>query len=158
MIKVRKNVFETNSSSTHSIAIGNDLKYDVLDLEEPFFIKNEDGEYIVNSDEVFSYCYSRQFDILMSLSEKTAFLVAYGYKKNIIENVLREIIPNFTKINISKDDEAFMPNPETKNLEVESFLKDPNKILIIDSDESFYGEDFKKNNLFQNWIFNNKNI
>ena len=84
--------------------------------------------------------------------------MAYGYKKNIIENVLREIIPNFTKINISKDDEAFMPNPETKNLEVESFLKDPNKILIIDSDESFYGEDFKKNNLFQNWIFNNRNI
>ena len=158
MIKIRKNVFETNSSSTHSIAIGNDLKYDILDLEEPYFTKNENGEYIVNSDEVFSYCYSRQFDILMSLSEKTAFLVAYGYKKNIIENVLREIIPNFTKINISKDDEAFMPNPETKNLEVESFLKDPNKILIIDSDESFYGEDFKKNNLFQNWIFNNKNI
>lgn len=158
MVKIRKNVFETNSSSTHSIAIGNDLKYDVLDLEEPFFIKNEDGEYVINSDEVFSYCYSREFDILMSLSEKTAFLIAYGYKQNIIESVLKEIIPNFTKINIPKDDEAFMPNPETKNLEVESFLKDPNKILIIDSDESFYGEDFKKNNLFQNWIFNNKNI
>ena len=104
MIKVRKNVFETNSSSTHSIAIGNDLKYDVLDLEEPYFTKNEDGEYIINSDEVFSYCYSREFDILMSLSEKTAFLIAYGYKQNIIESVLKEIIPNFTKINIPKDD------------------------------------------------------
>ena len=67
MIKIRCNVFETNSSSTHSIAIGNDLKYNVLDLEEPYFTKNEDGEYIMNIDaDDITY----EFNILTTLTEK----------------------------------------------------------------------------------------
>ena len=76
MLKIRSNVFETNSSSTHSIAIGNNLKYDILDLEEPYFTKNEDGEYIMNTDaDDITY----EFNILTTLTEKTFYLAYNEY-------------------------------------------------------------------------------
>ena len=50
MIKIRANVFATNSSSMHSIAIAKNItKYNVLDLEEPYFTRINYGNYILNN-------------------------------------------------------------------------------------------------------------
>lgn len=142
MIKIRKNVFETNSSSTHSIAIGNDLKYNVLDLEEPYFTKNEDGEYImnINADDI-----TYEFNILTTLTEKTFYLAYNGYDIDEINEALKKIIPNFKRLKVNNNNEY--PEYEIANIDINYFLQKPNYVIILDNDNEYIYDDLAESNL-----------
>ena len=57
MKKIRKNIFETNSSSTHSISVcGNEADCDMYD----FIIPNENGEIIFSNSICFSWGFEKQ--------------------------------------------------------------------------------------------------
>lgn len=139
MIKIRTNVFETNSSSMHSIAIAKNItKYDILDLEEPYFTRISYGNYILNNYD--TSIYRNEFDILITLSEKVAYLLYYDYDINEINKVLMKIIPNFGLIKIKKsfhkNDEKELPDFSIANL-----LNNPNNVIIIDGDETYVCDD-----------------
>jgi len=141
MIKIRKNVFETNSSSTHSIAIGNDLKYDVLDLEEPYFTKNEDGEYIMNIDaDDITY----EFNILTTLTEKTFYLAYNGYDIDEINEALKAIIPNFKRLKGNNDEYS---KYEIAEINVDNFLSDSKYVIVLDNDNEYVYDDLAESDL-----------
>lgn len=135
MIKIRENVFETNSSSMHSIAIAKNItKYNVLDLEEPYFTRINYGNYILNNYD--TSIYRNEFDILITLSEKVAYLLYYDYDINEINKVLMKIIPNFKSIKIKK---SFHKNNEKEfpDFSIANILNNPNNVIIIDGDETY---------------------
>ena len=135
MFKTRSNVFETNSSSMHSIAIAKNItKYDVLDLEEPYFTRISYGNYILNNYD--TSIYRNEFDILITLSEKVAYLLYYDYDINEINKILRKIIPNFESIKIKK---SFNKNnkKELPDFSIANLLNNPNNVIIIDGDETY---------------------
>lgn len=135
MIKLRRSVFETNSSSMHSIAIAKNItKYDVLDLEEPYFTKLNYGNYEINDYD--TSIYRNEFDILITLSEKVAYLLYYNYDVKEINKVLRKIIPNFNSIKVKK---KFHRNNEKElsDFSITNLLNDPENVIIIDGDETY---------------------
>lgn len=141
MIKIRCNVFETNSSSTHSIAIGNNLKYDILDLEEPYFTKNEDGEYIMNTDaDDITY----EFNILTTLTEKTFYLAYNEYDIESINEALKGIIPNFKRL---KKDNNEYSEYTIAGIDIDCFLRNPNYVIILDNDNEYVYDDLTESNL-----------
>lgn len=154
MIKLRKNVFETNSSSMHSIAIAKNItKYDVLDLEEPYFTRISYGNYILNNYD--TSIYRNEFDILITLSEKVAYLLYYDYDINEINKVLMKIIPNFGLIKIKKsfhkNDEKELPDFSIANL-----LNNPNNVIIIDGDETYVCDNLLETGLLKKEFANSR--
>lgn len=69
MKKIRKNIFETNSSSTHSISVcGNEADCDMYD----FIIPNENGEIIFSN----SICFSWGFEKFNDAHTKALYCIA----------------------------------------------------------------------------------
>ena len=154
MIKLRKNVFETNSSSMHSIAIAKNItKYDVLDLEEPYFTRISYGNYILNNYD--TSIYRNEFDILITLSEKVAYLLYYDYDINEINKVLMKIIPNFESIKIKK---SFNKNNEKElpDFSIANLLNNPNNVIIIDGDETYVCDNLFKVGLLKKGLLSSR--
>ena len=154
MIKSRKNVFETNSSSMHSIAIAKNItKYDVLDLEEPYFTRISYGNYILNNYD--TSIYRNEFDILITLSEKVAYLLYYDYDINEINKVLMKIIPNFESIKIKK---SFNKNNEKElpDFSIANLLNNPNNVIIIDGDETYVCDNLFKVGLLKKELLSSR--
>lgn len=155
MIKIRRGVFETNSSSMHSLVIKKSGK--VLTGEE--ILKDtcvwENGDYHVYDDDIE---YGRSpFRILTSPTEKFLYLIA-SYSDN--EPMRNELIEKFKEITNIKNIEfpiAYWDNDEPyygsvdhqsiglvtnylndKNIEFEDFILNDKYIIVIDGDE--YGE------------------
>lgn len=154
MIKIRANVFETNSSSMHSIAIAKNItKYDVLDLEEPYFTRINYGNYILNNYD--TSIYRNEFDILITLSEKVAYLLYYDYDINEINKVLIKIIPNFESIKIKK---SFYKNNEKElpDFSIADLLNNPNNVIIIDGDETYVCDNLFKVGLLKKGLLSSR--
>lgn len=154
MIKLRRNVFETNSSSMHSIAIAKNItKYDVLDLEEPYFTRINYGNYILNNYD--TSIYRNEFDILITLSEKVAYLLYYDYDINEINKILRKIIPNFESIKIKK---SFNKNNEKElpDFSIADLLNNPNNVIIIDGDETYVCDNLFNVRLLKKELLNSR--
>lgn len=110
MIQIRKNVFETNSSSTHCLVINNDAnfsedafnaKYDVFaGKSEPIYVNGEeipDGECFVSVQDKLSYLVRL---ICMQLrSEEDDW--DYELPANKLLALLKELFPNtdFSSVN-----------------------------------------------------------
>ena len=154
MIKIRENVFETNSSSMHSIAIAKNItKYNVLDLEEPYFTRINYGNYILNNYD--TSIYRNEFDILITLSEKVAYLLYYDYDINEINKILRKIIPNFESIKIKK---SFYKNNEKElpDFSIADLLNNPNNVIIIDGDETYVCDNLFKVGLLKKGLLSSR--
>ena len=143
MIKIRENVFETNSSSMHSIAIAKNItKYNVLDLEEPYFTRINYGNYILNNYD--TSIYRNEFDILITLSEKVAYLLYYDYDINEINKVL-------IKKSFHKNNEKELPDFSIANI-----LNNPNNVIIIDGDETYVCDNLFNVGLLKKELLNSR--
>lgn len=154
MIKIRADVFETNSSSMHSIAIAKNItKYDVLDLEEPYFTRINYGNYILNNYD--TSIYRNEFDILITLSEKVAYLLYYDYNINEINKILRKIIPNFESIKIKK---SFHKNNEKElpDFSIANLLSNSKNVIIVDGDETYVCDNLFNVGLLKKELLNSR--
>jgi len=102
MIKNRRSVFETNSSSSHSISIRKEGSYVTAEeLEKMFKYKvGSDGEYTFFD---FELEFERSpFSVLTTFENKLRFAVAsFGYdkeKREEIEAIMYEFIPGLQTI------------------------------------------------------------
>lgn len=148
---VRQSVFETNSSSMHSIAVKKNHK--IIDKPDKYFILTKDGKKRVYRD---LYYGRTPFECLSSMKEKALYLIAANaYREDIedfIENeinpVFRKFYSNFTgfefneyhgKVKYGDVDQQssslLMEFLRKNNISIETFLTDSAYIVFIDGDE-----------------------
>lgn len=146
MIQIRDNVFETNSSSAHTIAVKNHDEYD-YDLK---WLLDEDGTFKLWSTSDLDFGRS-PFDVLCTTYQKIPYFIAtYGYK--FISKIIMENIPEVKRIEKPHIDKRW-DDPDLKqgidhqsvgmlqhfikknNLTIEEALFNNKYIIIIDGDE-----------------------
>ena len=146
MIQIRDNVFETNSSSAHTIAVKNHDEYD-YNLK---WLLDEDGTFKLWSTSDLDFGRSL-FDVLCTTYQKIPYFIAtYGYK--FISKIIMENIPEVKRIekpHINKrwDDPDLKQGIDHQsvgmlqhfikehNLTIEEALFNNKYIIIIDGDE-----------------------
>ena len=146
MIQIRDNVFETNSSSAHTIAVKNHDDYD-YDLK---WLLDEDGTFKLWSTSDLDFGRS-PFDVLCTTYQKIPYFIAtYGYE--FISKIIMENIPEVKRIkkpHINKrwDDPDLKQGIDHQsvgmlqhfikehNLTIEEALFNNKYIIIIDGDE-----------------------
>ena len=113
MLQIRKNVFETNSSSTHCLVIRKDKldsdinediflkKYDVFAGKSEAIKKNIDGEKFIEVQDKLTYLVKIALMCMHSTDEEDEGNPAYE-----LINILKEIFPNtdFSEVTYEKYD------------------------------------------------------
>lgn len=161
-IQIRKNVFETNSSSMHSLVICNEEKLNQLYVNGESRIKTHDDmleeleRYLKNG--VLDYSYSSwqfgrsPFRFLSTFSDKLQYYLAsnVGWDEDKIPTeimeVVQKLLPEVKKIKLPKPDrfgnrpinfdESYYYSWKHKyNFTDEEFLTDDKYIVIQDGDE-----------------------
>ena len=146
MIQIRNNVFETNSSSAHTIAVKNKDEYD-YDLK---WFLNEDGSFEFWDTSSLEFGRS-PFDVLCTTYQKIPYFIAsYGFKK--ISKIIMENIPEVKEIKKPRINSRW-DDPDLKqgidhqsigmlqhfiqknNITIEEALFNNKYIIIIDGDE-----------------------
>ena len=146
MIQIRNDVFETNSSSAHTIAV---KKNDEWDFDLKWFL-DENGVFELLSTSELEFGRS-PFDVLCTTYQKIPyFIAAYGFKK--ISEIIKKNIPEVKKFkkpyfNSKWDDPDLKQGIdhqsvgmlqhfiEKNNLSIEEALFNNKYIIIIDGDE-----------------------
>lgn len=141
MIQIRNDVFETNSSSAHTIAI---KKKDKYDYDLGWYVDNDGKFEMWGSDLEFG---RSPFDILMTTREKLPyFICVFGFKK--ISRIILENVPEVKEIKKSRlnseDLKGWIDHQSVgmlehfikeHNLTIEEALFNTKYIIIIDDDE-----------------------
>lgn len=148
---IRRSVFETNSSSSHSMCIKNDNVEDCLDIEHIINdLLNGRGAWKIKDNH-----YGRSpFRFLNKFSEKVLYALAvYGYddekdpdsKIKQIEEIVRSYVPEFSSFDISSSDSyykfGYAENTgfdvwlKNNNITLEEFLVSNKYAVVVDGDE-----------------------
>lgn len=155
-IQIRRNTFETNSSSMHSLVI---TKTPVKHLkEEGMWIYN--GTLSLNPEDELSFGRS-PFDILSTPFDRFRYLMAlYADKPEIQDKVveaLKEVIPTVKNV-VIKEDEYYEYSGsvdhqssnlipgflEEYNVSFKEFIENDKYMIIIDGDEYCKWENLKE--------------
>ena len=159
--QIRTNVFETNSSSVHSLVIRTDsllkdLEEEPLYTEEEIIEELQDVGYLDKAALLFQpdreedWYYERfPFRVLSSFSDKLKYMTAYrAYDRNwieMIQEILKELIPSLLIVNFPLNMYA-NGFPRIKKYEqkeaLKNFLINRKYIIICDGDEYCVWEDF----------------
>lgn len=165
MVTIRQNVFETNSSSMHSLCITSNTEEDDL-RDEQFWI--HDGIWRIREDDLTFERYP--FRILCRFSDKVKYLIASlcgSYtnsdeaEKNLdeIRDVCKDVIPEFKDFAFEVD---FAENPyygyaqnygsfetwlKANKVSAKDFLLSKKYIIICDGDEYCEWEKVKASGL-----------
>lgn len=102
-INIRKGLFETNSSSMHTIVVLNeDEHYDKKDIEEEMWLDNEGTMEIFSEGELD---FGRHFDILITFVEKLKYAIAYYGKERFeeIEKIANKYVPECKRIDLPSE-------------------------------------------------------
>lgn len=174
MKQIRYNVFETNSSSSHSLVIKKNNDIYTGELLKRYV--NEYGELTFFGDDPF-YFGRYPFEILYSQIDKTRYMIAlYGLKK--VSKVIKEICPDFKyfvynkmerddlerygEINYryhstEKDDmvgeidhqscDVVLSYMERNNISIKDIILNDKYVIIVDGDEYDVFGTFKESNL-----------
>lgn len=170
-IKVRKSVFETNSSSMHSLVVKKeDGYYTEEELREDLYINN-DGEWDLSwGDEL---CFGRSpFGVLTTFESKTRYAIAsiccysqYTITDNIdkskdnfdkIKEMFIKYIPECKKIELRKntdfpygwvDENILTGFLEENQITLEEFLTNKKYVVIVDGDEYCIWDSLKESGL-----------
>lgn len=171
MIKIRNSVFETNSSSMHSLVIKkNGSKQDIKDILDTIYVR-KDGSYHIYDEEISFDRYP--FRILFTAVQKFLYIYAESSsdkRKELLE-FMKKTYPEIKEYEFPKKywiDEEDEDNNEDKyyygqvdhqsmgfvtnylknnNISYEDFITNTKYTVIIDGDEYGEWEKFKKSGL-----------
>lgn len=151
---IRRSVFETNSSSQHSICVTKtDGIYDFTNYEDTHLYLHEDGSiYLWEGDLEFG----RGFQVLSTFYDKLCFVIASlcsssPNPESIIDElngIIKKYMPDFNYIEVSpsryytygyidhQSTGLLQHFLKTHKLSIEDFLVHKKYIVIIDGDES----------------------
>lgn len=148
---IRRGVYETNSSSSHSMCIQNNATDDCMDTEHIINdLLNGRGVWKIKDNS-----YGRSpFRFLNKFSEKVLYAVAiYGYddenapdsKIKQIEEIVRSYVPEFSSFDVSKsecyskfgyaENAGFDAWLKDNNITLEEFLVSNKYAIVVDGDE-----------------------
>lgn len=163
MIKIRKNVFETNSSSMHSIAITKrDGRYTRQEIDDENQFTVENGVLVIdNEDDLF---FGWGFELLTTFYEKLLYAIAsYEACNGEILDAVRKAYPEVTAIKMIKEDgelvdayggldhqsigtlQSFLSR---KDITVEDFLYNKEYIAVIDNDNTCTWDNYMMSGVF----------
>lgn len=134
MINIKKGIFETNSSSMHSLVLlkqANEENY----FTTPYLWK--DGKLHFYADDL--YFGRSPFEVLYTFVDKLRYAIAYYGKKRFpeLEDLAKKYIPFCQGIEL-KDEYGYIDHQSYGLLDkadLEEWLTNPNEIVIIDGDE-----------------------
>lgn len=144
MIQIRNGVFETNSSSSHSICINNSAKNDCMDIDNIIDnLLNGRGVWkLKDTDITFGRA---PFRYLSKFSEKILYAIACRVDIHDITDIVKDIIPEFTEFKFEHDnpfemwwgtDDAILEGwLEHNNVSLRDFLTGNQYFVICDGDE-----------------------
>lgn len=152
MIKIRKGVFETNSSSMHSIAINTGVDKDtVLEEKEDYEGLFVDRDGVVKFYNVSKLSFGRwPFQILCTFEDKVKYTIASIGCIEEIEGIVKEYYPDFDHFEfpaIGKRNETFYGDVDhqssgvlknflsTSGVSLKEFLTNERYMVIVDGDE-----------------------
>ena len=144
-IAIRSGVFETNSSSSHSICIRNDRDNLCIDRENIVDnILNGRGEWKITG----MYFGRSPFRYLAKFSEKVIYALANNLDYIEIENIVRKHVPEFTEFKFvtesgcgQTDDYILDSWLISNHVSLEDFLTKDSYFVICDGDEYFIFSD-----------------
>ena len=143
-IQIRQGVFETNSSSIHSLCI---LNHSDKNIDTHTNEIGENGTWKFEEGELDFYRYPFRF--LHTFEGKVKYAIA-NYESNyesiiLISDIVKKYNPNFVRFEFAKshgridtggtDDYALNSWLENNNITLEEFLINPRYAVICDGDE-----------------------
>lgn len=156
IIKIRSGVFETNSSSSHSICIRNDKSDLCVDRENIVDnILNGRGEWKITG----MYFGRAPFRYLSKFSEKVIYALANGINYHDIEDIVKEYVPEFTEFKFVTesgsgytDDYILSGWLEHHSVSLRDFLTKDSYFVICDGDEYYIYADMIKSGIISSCI------
>lgn len=157
MRQIRNSVFETNSSSMHSLVIKKDECFE--ENESLYYseeeIKNNFKWYIKGSVLDFSrvdlYFGRAPFRILDDAFEKVQYALASNYELEDVIKVLNEYFPKLKSIKLSEwcgvDDYSLSFWLKKRDIDLREFLLNKRYIVICDGDEYCIWDDMKSSGI-----------
>ena len=163
--QIRSCVFETNSSSMHSLVIKKSGGYYTYE-EACEYIYIHDGVWNIRNEDHLTFGRS-PFGYLNTFESKVRYAIASlcCHRKDAeklfkkIESIVCEIIPDCHKIELPTkwhnddpcygwvDDDILSPFLKNKNISVKEFLTNKKYVVIVDGDEYCIWEDLKDSGL-----------
>ena len=145
MKTIRNNVFETNSSSSHSISIN----YEIFDLDT--IIPDEEGIIILRGDE-FGWGWDKFNDALTKANYCAVLLKNYPSRFNFSKSDFKELIKEVTgarKVKIKLDRDSYIDHDSINNLsdiyskdQLKNFIFNKRSWLYIGNDNSYAPNNF----------------
>lgn len=156
IITIRSGVFETNSSSSHSICIRNDRNDLCVDRENIVDnILNGRGEWKITG----MYFGRSPFRYLSKFSEKIIYALANGIDYRDIEDIVKEFVPEFTEFKFvtesgggCTDDYILSGWLEHHSVSLRDFLTKDSYFVICDGDEYCIYSDMIKSGIISGCI------
>lgn len=139
-IQIRQGVFETNSSSMHSLCI---LNHSDKNIDTHTNEIDENGTWKFEEGELDFYRYPFRF--LHTFEGKVKYAIANYESIILISDIVKKYDPNFVRFEFAKshgridtggtDDYALNSWLENNNITLEEFLINPRYAVICDGDE-----------------------
>lgn len=158
-IKIRKSVFETNSSSMHNLVVKKeDGRYTDEELRDDIWI-DDDGVWDISwRDELY---YGRSpFDCLGTFASKTKYAIASICSNSDdfdeIKKIFMKYIPECKEIKLPEneyfpygyvDDDILSGFLEENQITLEEFLANKKYVIIVDGDEYCIWNSLKESGL-----------
>lgn len=161
MIQIRSGVFETNSSSSHSICVRNDKTTFNVDADNICDnLLNGRGVWRIHEEDV---SFGRSpFRYLSKFSEKVCYALANGIKVDTLKNIVQKYVPEFTGFDFTfsskyyptgyTDDNILPRWLTTNNVHLEDFLTSEKYFVICDGDEYCIFSDMIKSNIISDKV------
>lgn len=163
--QIKRNVFETNSSSMHSLVVKKRNEYyDESEIRENLWL-HDNGEWDIWNDDSLSFGRS-PFECLRTFESKVRYSIASlcSYKDNAeeifedISKIVYEMIPECTQIKLPKpdyynsdeiyygyiDEDILTGFLKDEGIDLKEFLTNKKYVVIVDGDEYCIWSDVKK--------------
>lgn len=166
--QIRSSVFETNSSSMHSLVVKKEDGYYADNELRRHLWLDDDGTWDIWSEDDLTFG-RYPFKCLCTFESKVRYAIAAlgGYRSDAeetfkeIEALVKEIIPECTRIKLPKatwsrddeisygsvDEDILSPFLKNENISLKEFLTNKKYVVIVDGDEYCIWLDLKESGL-----------